>query len=222
MFLCHPQLGAVSHFVLPGIEGGFQSNGMLLIVAIVGTTVTPWQLFFQQSNVVDKRITPRWIPYERADTVIGAGVVVIGAAAIMIATAYAFAGTPLHGDFTNALALAERDHEVRRTGRRRGLRDPAHRRVHRRCECGDALDVVRIRRHVRYQELAAPLMARSQALLCDVHGAGRARGGTRADPQCATRSDHHGGAGTRRRDAAECLPVSAASSATTAMCSVRG
>ncbi|HUZ69450.1 MAG TPA: NRAMP family divalent metal transporter [Candidatus Saccharimonadales bacterium] len=106
MFLCHPQLGAVTHFVLPGIQGGFKSDGVLLIVAIVGTTVTPWQLFFQQSNVVDKRITPRWIPYERADTVIGTMVVVIGATAIMIATAYAFAGTPLHGAFANALDLA--------------------------------------------------------------------------------------------------------------------
>jgi Mn2+/Fe2+ NRAMP family transporter len=106
MFLCHPTLGAVTNFVLPGIQGGFQSNGVLLIVAIVGTTVTPWQLFFQQSNVVDKRITPRWIPYERADTVIGALVVVIGATAIMIATAYAFGGTPKHGAFTNALDLA--------------------------------------------------------------------------------------------------------------------
>lgn len=106
VFLCHPQLGAVTHFVLPGIEGGFKSDGVLLIVAIVGTTVTPWQLFFQQSNVVDKRITPRWIPYERADTVIGAMVVVVGATLIMIATAYAFAGSPLHGAFTNALDVA--------------------------------------------------------------------------------------------------------------------
>ena len=39
---------------------------MLLIIAIVGTTVAPWQLFFQQSNIIDKRITPRWINYERA------------------------------------------------------------------------------------------------------------------------------------------------------------
>ncbi len=106
MFLCHPTLGAVTNFVLPGIQGGFQSDGVLLIVAIVGTTVTPWQLFFQQSNVVDKRITPRWIPYERADTVIGAMVVVIGAACIMIAAAYAFGGTPKQGAFTNALDLA--------------------------------------------------------------------------------------------------------------------
>jgi len=39
----------------------------------------------QQSNVVDKRITPRWMGHERADTVIGAFVVVVGAAALMIA-----------------------------------------------------------------------------------------------------------------------------------------
>ncbi len=43
------------------------SEVMLLIIAIVGTTVAPWQLFFQQSYVIDKRITPRFIKYERVD-----------------------------------------------------------------------------------------------------------------------------------------------------------
>ncbi len=37
------------------------SDVMLLIIGIVGTTVAPWQLFFQQSYVIDKRITPRFI-----------------------------------------------------------------------------------------------------------------------------------------------------------------
>jgi Mn2+/Fe2+ NRAMP family transporter len=111
MFLCHPTLGPVlQHFVVPGVQGGFKSDGVLLIVAIVGTTITPWQLFFQQSNVVDKRITPRWIPYERADTVIGALVVVIGASAIMIATAFAFSRTGTGAGsvtaFQNAYELA--------------------------------------------------------------------------------------------------------------------
>ena len=79
---------------------------MLLIIAIVGTTVAPWQLFFQQSNIIDKRITPRWIDYERADTVIGALVVVIGAGAIIAVSAFAFAGTPYFGQFSNAGAVA--------------------------------------------------------------------------------------------------------------------
>ena len=55
----------VSHFFVPSIQGGANSTSVLLIIAIVGTTVAPWQLFFQQSNIIDKRITPRWINYER-------------------------------------------------------------------------------------------------------------------------------------------------------------
>ena len=38
--------------------GGKLSDVMLLVIAIVGTTIAPWQLFFQQSYVIDKRITP--------------------------------------------------------------------------------------------------------------------------------------------------------------------
>ncbi|MFX6230536.1 divalent metal cation transporter, partial [Acinetobacter baumannii] len=79
---------------------------MLLIIAIVGTTVAPWQLFFQQSYVIDKRITPKFIGYEKADLWIGILVVVIGAAAMMAFTAVAFRGTPDFGHFTDAGAVA--------------------------------------------------------------------------------------------------------------------
>ena len=47
---------------------GSSPGSVLVVVALIGTTVAPWQLFFQQSNVVDKRITARWISCERADT----------------------------------------------------------------------------------------------------------------------------------------------------------
>ena len=108
LVLAHPSAGPVlSGLLIPGIQGGLTSNGALLIVAIVGTTVAPWQLFFQQSNVVDKRITPRWIAYERTDTIVGAFVVVIGAAAIMITTATAFHGTALAGQFHDAQSVAQ-------------------------------------------------------------------------------------------------------------------
>src|SRR5438046_5774241 len=53
--LSHPSPGAaLQGFLVPGVEGGLTSNSALLIVAIVGTTVAPWQMFFQQSNVIDK------------------------------------------------------------------------------------------------------------------------------------------------------------------------
>ena len=51
----------VSHALVPKIRGGASSSAVLLIISIIGTTVAPWQLFFQESNIVDKRITPRWL-----------------------------------------------------------------------------------------------------------------------------------------------------------------
>jgi len=105
--ISHPHLHAiVSGALTPGVEGGFNSTSMLLIIAIVGTTVAPWQLFFQQSNMIDKRITPRWINYERADTVIGSLVVILGAAALMIAVSFGLGNTALHGHFADAGAVA--------------------------------------------------------------------------------------------------------------------
>ena len=103
----HPDpLATLKGLAVPGIHGGLTSNSALLIIAIVGTTVAPWQLFFQQSNVIDKRITPRWFAYEKADTVIGSVVVVGGAAAIIMATASAFTGTSDFGRFVDALDVA--------------------------------------------------------------------------------------------------------------------
>jgi len=103
----HPKAGPFFHdLVVPGVKGGFNSTSVLLIIAIVGTTVAPWQLFFQQSNIVDKRITPRWINYERVDTVVGSVVTVFAAALLIAVTAAAFGGTALAGHFTNAEGVA--------------------------------------------------------------------------------------------------------------------
>ncbi len=103
----HPYWGQIGyHLVVPGIQGGASSTAVLLIIAIVGTTVAPWQLFFQQSNVIDKRITPRFIGYERADTTVGAVVVVLGAIAVMVVAVFAVRGTNLVGHFTDALGVA--------------------------------------------------------------------------------------------------------------------
>jgi NRAMP (natural resistance-associated macrophage protein)-like metal ion transporter len=104
----HPDVGATARgLVVPGIAGGVTSASALLIIQIVGTTVAPWQLFFQQSHVIDKRITPRWMGYERTDTIVGSFVVVLGATCIIMATAAAFGGTHAFGQFTDALGTAE-------------------------------------------------------------------------------------------------------------------
>ena len=107
LVLRHPRAGPLfTHLATPGVQGGFNSTSVLLIIAIVGTTVAPWQLFFQQSNIVDKRITPRWINYERADTVLGSIVTVFAASSIVAVVAAAFATTHFAGAFTDAGGVA--------------------------------------------------------------------------------------------------------------------
>jgi Mn2+/Fe2+ NRAMP family transporter len=107
-FMAHPPFAQVARdFVIPQMPAGAKmSDVMLLIIGIVGTTVAPWQLFFQQSYVIDKRITPRFIQYERLDLWIGIVLVIIGGAAIMAFTAVTFAGQPEFGNFTDAGGIA--------------------------------------------------------------------------------------------------------------------
>jgi NRAMP (natural resistance-associated macrophage protein)-like metal ion transporter len=108
-FMAHPHVSQMAHdFVLPQLPGGSGqlATVMLLVIGIVGTTVAPWQLFFQQSYVIDKRITPRFMKYEKADLWIGIVIVVIGGAAIMGATTAAFAHSHAFGQFTDAGGLA--------------------------------------------------------------------------------------------------------------------
>ena len=48
------------------------SAGFILIfISVVGTTITPWMSFFQQSNVADKGLSAADLQDERADTAIG-------------------------------------------------------------------------------------------------------------------------------------------------------
>ena len=106
--MVHPPLDRLAgDLLVPKLpqEGRF-SEVMLLIIAIVGTTVAPWQLFFQQSYIVDKRITPRFIRYERWDLVLGIALVILGAVAMIGFSAAAFAGRPEFGAFTDALGTA--------------------------------------------------------------------------------------------------------------------
>ena len=104
----HPPIGQVAiDFVTPQLPAdGNLSDVMLLIIGIVGTTVAPWQLFFQQSYVIDKRITPRFMRYERADLWIGILLVIVGGVAMMAFAAATFGGRPEFGNFTDAGGVA--------------------------------------------------------------------------------------------------------------------
>jgi len=100
----HPPVGQMTRdFFIPNWPAHSKlSDVMLLVIGIVGTTVAPWQLFFQQSYVVDKRITPRFMKYEKADLWIGIVFVLIGAVAMIAFCAALFSGKPEFGNFTDA------------------------------------------------------------------------------------------------------------------------
>jgi len=105
--MVHPPAAQMARgFVVPGLPGGQGqiATVMLLVIGIVVTTVAPWQLFFQQSYVIDKRITPRFMRYEKVDLWIGIVIVVLGAGAVMGVCAAAFGGT--HVAFTDSAGLA--------------------------------------------------------------------------------------------------------------------
>src|SRR5258708_7454054 len=69
VLMIHPSAGELANGLLvPQMpEKGELSDVMLLVIGIIGTTVAPWQLFFQQGYTIDKRITPRFIRYARSD-----------------------------------------------------------------------------------------------------------------------------------------------------------
>src|SRR6516162_730505 len=72
--------------LVPGLPpAGLTPDLMFLVIAIVGTTVAPWQLFFQQSCIADKRLRFADVKWARLDTFLGACITITVAGCMMIA-----------------------------------------------------------------------------------------------------------------------------------------
>ena len=86
-FLARPPIAQVARgSLVPGLPpGGITPGLMFLIIAIVGTTVAPWQLFFQQSCIADKRLRFADIKWARLDTLLGACITITVAVCMTIA-----------------------------------------------------------------------------------------------------------------------------------------
>jgi NRAMP (natural resistance-associated macrophage protein)-like metal ion transporter len=89
---CHPDPAALVHSALvPSMPpGGVNKEVIFLIIAIVGTTIAPWQLFFQQSCVADKRLRFADLNHARLDTFIGSCFTILVAGAMMIVGNFSF------------------------------------------------------------------------------------------------------------------------------------
>lgn len=86
--LARPDWHAVGHAMITWmpLPTGGRYDILVLILATIGATVTPWMLFFQQSAVVDKGMQPRDINAGRFDTFLGALLASIFAIAAILAT----------------------------------------------------------------------------------------------------------------------------------------
>ncbi|MGA7298657.1 MAG: divalent metal cation transporter [Candidatus Sulfotelmatobacter sp.] len=90
--MTHPSWHAVGHALITWHPfPGFNKDTLLLVLADIGATVTPWMLFFQQSATVDKGMTTKDIRFGRIDTVLGAALATAAAIATILATAPLFA-----------------------------------------------------------------------------------------------------------------------------------
>ncbi len=96
--LAHPDWQGVARaFAGQGwtVPGGFLSlTFLVLITANIGTTIAPWQLFFQQSCVVDKGLLPHDIRAGRRDLMLGVFGMVLVAMALIILAARTLQGAP--------------------------------------------------------------------------------------------------------------------------------
>ena len=91
-YLVHPDWASVARStVAPEVpSGGITSSLIFLVIAIVGTTIAPWQLFFQQSCVAEKRLRFSDLKWARLDTLIGATFTVAVAGAMMLVGNYGY------------------------------------------------------------------------------------------------------------------------------------
>ena len=91
------------------VTPSFQWNAgyVLVFIAVVGTTITPWGQFFIQAYVVDKGIGPREYPATRIDVLMGAFVTDIVSFFIIVTTASTLyvKGIQITGAAEAALAL---------------------------------------------------------------------------------------------------------------------
>jgi Mn2+/Fe2+ NRAMP family transporter len=89
--MTHPDWHPVGHaFITWQPLPGFNKDTLLIVLADIGATVTPWMLFFQQSATVDKGLTTRDIRFGRFDTVLGAALATAAAVGAILATAPLF------------------------------------------------------------------------------------------------------------------------------------
>jgi Mn2+/Fe2+ NRAMP family transporter len=85
----------------------FDAGYVILLITLIGTTVAPWQQFYQQSAIVDKGLKPEHFGYEMIDVIIGIfyAVLVVGFIVVTCASTLYVSGVRIESAKDAAVAL---------------------------------------------------------------------------------------------------------------------
>lgn len=95
---------ALKSLVIPTVS--FKSAFMLTIMAVIGTTITPWGQFFIQDYIVDKKLTKNDLKIERGDVFFGSFLTNFIAFFIVVATAATLYTKGIHINDAKDAAIA--------------------------------------------------------------------------------------------------------------------
>ena len=99
--------GSVLHAAVTPTLGGPRDAGLLaFLIALVGTTISPYMQFYVQSSVVEKGVTPGELRYTRVDVLGGSIFAILVAMFIIIATAATLYGRPGAASLSDAATFA--------------------------------------------------------------------------------------------------------------------
>ena len=102
-FMAKPDWGvAIKNTLIPSFH--FSTPYLMMIVALVGTTIAPWMQFYLQSSVVEKGIKRAHYKYSKIDVITGCIITDVVAFFIIVATAATI--FKVGGNITNAADAA--------------------------------------------------------------------------------------------------------------------
>ena len=104
-FLAHPNWRAAVHdTVVPTVSRS--SDYLLMVIGLIGTTITPWMQFYLQASIVEKGIGKKQYPLSRWDVIVGCIITDVIAFFIVLACAATLYRSGIH-DINDAAAAAD-------------------------------------------------------------------------------------------------------------------
>jgi NRAMP (natural resistance-associated macrophage protein)-like metal ion transporter len=104
-FLAHPNWRAAVHdTIVPTVSRS--SDYLLMVIGLIGTTITPWMQFYLQASIVEKGIGKKQYPLSRLDVVVGCIITDVVAFFIVLACAATLYRSGIH-DINDAAAAAD-------------------------------------------------------------------------------------------------------------------